>query len=344
MLQIREAKQDDDRTLLALEALSPQGETTRILLERTTYFYRPSLFDRGKVLMAEEDGRLVGVMAYAIKDVWVHGEVLPVAYLYDLRGAPDYRRSMKRGLFQLWQTLHSEVQQHGAVLIYGHVKEDNHPSLRVMLKGGARRVAPFSLCTLPSLPTPGPLPPPLPDPLDAAAHIEDLVGPRDMRPCSVVECYRRGQELKYLQGVYRLERDRSFAQASVWDLSSFYRGRILRLPFHLRALGATVNPLSRVLPLPRVPRVGESVNYWHCFDAFSGGPSGKRLMRELLQGLRRKAFQAGTDILTLFHYVGEPMLQVPHFFVQKTMRYYTLAQVSGELTPCAPLYLDVRDL
>ncbi len=343
-LRIREATQHDDQALLALEAVSPQGDTTRILLERSTYFYRPSLFDRGKVMVAEEDGQLVGIMAYAIKQVWLGGELQPVAYLYDLRGAPNYRRSMKRGLFTLWQALESEILEHRAAVFYGHIKEDNHAAMRVMLKGGAQKLAPFAVCTLPALSASGPVPEACRKPLEAAARVEELVGRRDMRPDSIVDCYRRGQHLGYLQGVYRLERGRSFAQTSIWDLSSLYQGRVLRLPLYLRLLGATINPLSEALPLPRIPRLEEAVNYWHCFDAFCRGRSGKRLMRELLQGLRRAAASSGTDILTLFYYLDEPVLEVPRFLVQKTMRYYTLARTSGEVVPRPPLFLDIRDL
>ncbi|MFO8033743.1 MAG: GNAT family N-acetyltransferase [Candidatus Bipolaricaulota bacterium] len=343
-MRIREATQADDRALLNLEAVSPQGDSTRILLERTTYFYRPTVFDRGKVMVAEEDGRLVGIMSYAIKDVWLAGEVRPVAYVYDLRSDPGYRRSMKRGLFHLWKALEAEIGAHGARLTYGHIKEDNQAAMRVLLKGGLQRLALFGVRTLPAVPAQGPLPPACRDPLEGAARVEELVGKRNLRPVSVVDCYRKGLELGYLKGVYRLEHGRSFAQASVWDLSGLYRGRVLRLPVQLRLLGATINPLSSLLPLPRIPRVGEPVNYWHCFDAYSSGRSGKRLMRELVQGLRRMAAHAGTDILTLFYYIDEPLLEVPQFLVQKTMRYHTLAQAPSEALPRAPLYLDVRDL
>ncbi len=344
MLRIREATQEDDQALLALESVSPQGDTTRILLERATYFYRQSLFERGKVMVAEEDDQLVGIMAYAIKDVWLAGEIRPVAYVYDLRGAPDYRRSMKRGLFRLWKTLEAEIVQHGATLIYGHIKEDNHASMRVLLKGGLQELAPFAVCMLPALPAQGPVPEADRDPLEGASRVEELLGQRDLRPHSLVDCYQRGQQLGYLQGVYRLERGRSFAQASIWDLSSLYRGRVLRLPLYLRLLGATSDPLTKVLPLPRIPRLGEAVNYWHCFDAYCQGRSGKSLMRELLQSLRRMAARAGIDILSLFYYVDEPLLDPPRFLVQKTMRYQTLGRLSEQLIPRPPLHLDVRDL
>jgi len=302
------------------------------------------LFDHAKVLLAEEDGRLVGTMSYAIKDVWLGASVCPVAFGYDLRSDPSYRRSMKRGLFRLWQAVQSEVHQHRAQLHYMNVKEDNHDSLRVMYKGGAQRVGTFGVCTLPSLPKGYALPQPCPDPLEGAARVEELVGPRDMRPASVVNCYKTGLDLGYLKGVYRLERGRSFAQASVWDLSELYRGRALRMPLPLRALAGAINPVSGILPVPSLPRVGRSLRYWHCFDAYTSGRSGGRLMRRLLQGLRCLAAAEGIDILTLFYYLDEPLLARPRFLLQKTMNYHTLAITRTGALPQAPLYLDIRDL
>ncbi len=344
MLEIREATQADDAALLALEAASPQGDSTRILLDRTTYFYRPTLFDRGRVMVAVENDELVGVMAYAIKDVWLQGEVVPVAYLYDLRFHPTYRKSMKRGLFTLWQALEKEILEHSARLVYGHVKADNRTAMNIMLKGGAQKTSVFSVCSLPSLPSPGAVPEPVPDPLDAAASVEQRVGQRDLRPQSIVETYRRGLELGYLQGVYRTVRGSSSAQATIWNLTSLYRGRVLRLPIPLRVLGAVLNPLGSVLPLPRIPRVGQPFRYWHCFDVCCTGPSGKRLMGQLLQGLRRLAARNGTDMLTVFHYMDDPLLEPPRFLVQKLMRYHTVARTYNSALPNTPLYLDIRDL
>ena len=101
VFRIREAKRVDGNALLRLEAACPQGRGVQILIERDDYFYRASLFERGKVMLAEEDNRLVGVMAYAIKEVFLASEAARVAYLYDLRGEASYRRSMKRGLYRL---------------------------------------------------------------------------------------------------------------------------------------------------------------------------------------------------------------------------------------------------
>jgi len=54
MLNIREAVKEDNEELLRLEEKSPQGTGIAIVIDRDDYFYRSSLHDNGKVLIAEE--------------------------------------------------------------------------------------------------------------------------------------------------------------------------------------------------------------------------------------------------------------------------------------------------
>jgi len=183
MFHIRQATHADNEALLRLEAESPQGTGIAILIDRQDYFYRSRLHDRSKILIAEEKGNLVGVMAFAIKEVFLDGTLERVAYFYDLRGEASYRRSMKRGLFRLWKAVVAEIEESGAQFIYGHVKADNYASLSVSTKMGAQPAASFDILTLPSLRGRAPeLDPHLDDLETEVDHIETSVGIRSMRP------------------------------------------------------------------------------------------------------------------------------------------------------------------
>ena len=346
MFNIREAVEEDNEELLRLEAKSPQGTGISIVIDRDDYFYRSSLHDNGKVMIAEEDGRIVGVMAYSLKDVLIGGEVERVAYFYDLRGEVSYRRSMKRGLFRLWKAIHSEIESGGAAFIYGHVKADNHASLNVATKMGARIAASFSVLSISTLPGEvEPLDPHLDDLETEVEKLERLIGERSLKPLSLSEPYLRGAELGYLNGIYRIEEGSSFAQVSGWDLSQIYRGRVVRMPITLRLLGAILNPAARFLPLPRVPKVGERIAYLQLFDPVCQGEEGKRLMKLLLQKLQRHAYKNGFDLITLFAYQDDPLAVLPRLFPQRILHYHTMVRpvLSTEL-PKRPLYLDIRDI
>ena len=346
MFRIREATREDNDALLHLEAQSPQGTGISIIIDRDDYFYRSQLHENSKVLIAEEDEKLVGIMAYAIKDIFIEGERERAAYFYDLRGEVSYRRSMKRGLFRLWRTALKGIEEAGASFIYGHVKADNNDSMNIAIKMDARPASSFDILSLPALRGQAPDLDPHLDTLDEEVErISSLVGMRNLKPCDFPAAYLRGAELGYLRGVFRIERGDSMAQVSAWDLSSIYQGRVLRMPLSLRALAGVLNPLSTILPVPRIPRVGEQITYLQLFDPMCRGNDGIKLLKDLIQHMRRMAYSDGIDILTLFIYSDDPLAALPRFFPEKVLHYNTMVRPLCETElPKRPFYLDIRDI
>ena len=346
MFRIREATREDNDALLQHEAQSPQGTGISIVIDRDDYFYRSQMHENSRVLIAEEDEKLVGVMAYAIKDILIEGEKEKAAYFYDLRGEASYRRSMKRGLLRLWRTALEGMEEAGASFIYGHVKADNHDSMSISTKVGANPISSFDILALPSLRGPAPDLDPHLDTLDEEVElISSFVGARNLKPCDFHAPYTRGAELGYLRGIFRIEQGNSMAQLSAWDLSSIYKGRVLRMPLSLRALGLVLNPLSMILPVPRLFRLGEQITYLQLFDPICHGPKGMKLLKDLIQQLRRVAYADGITILTLFVYTDDPIAGLPRFFPQEVLHYNTMAIPLGKTElPKRPFYLDIRDI
>ncbi len=346
MFSIREAVPDDNDALLRLEAASPQGTGISIVIDRADYFYRSRMHDRARVLLATENDRVVGIMAYAVKDVLIDGVPERAAYFYDLRGDAEYRRSMKRGLLRLWNAAHDEMKAAGAVFVYGHVKCDNFDSMNIVTRLGARPAASSNILTLPSLRgRAAPLDPHL-DSLDKeVARIDRAVGERSLKPVHFAAAYTRGAELGYLKGIYRLEEGASSAQVSAWDLSGIYRGRVTHMPLSLRTLGTFLNPIARVLPTPRIPVVGQRIAYLQLFDPVCTGPSGHALLKSLISRIRRLAFADGIDILTVFAYADDPLVRLPRYFPQTVLHYHTMIfPIRRDDLPQGPFYLDIRDV
>ena len=346
MFRIREATRGDNDALLQLEAVSPQGAGISIVIDRDDYFYRSQLHENSKVLIAEEGDKLVGIMAYAIKEVLIEGERERVAYFYDLRGEASYRRSMKRGLLRLWRTALQGMEEAGASFLYGQVKTDNDDSMNISTKVGARPISSFDILSLPSLRGQAPDLDPHLDTLDEEVErLSSFVGARNLKPCDFHAPYARGAELGYLRGIFRIERGDSMAQVSAWDLTNIYRGRVLRMPLSLRMLAGVLNPLSTILPVPRIPRAGDQVKYLQLFDPVCRGKKGIKLLRDLIQQLQRVAYSDGIDILTLFVYTDDPLARLPRFFPEKVLHYKTMARpLCGTELPKPPLYLDIRDI
>jgi len=346
MFRIREATREDNDALLQLEAVSPQGTGISIIIDRDDYFYRSRLHEDSKVLIAEEDAKLVGIMAYAIKEVLIKGERERVAYFYDLRGEASYRRSMKRGLLRLWRTALQGMEEAGASFIYGQVKTDNSDSMNISTKVGAQPISSFDILALPTLRGQAPdLDPHLDTLGEEIERLSSIVGERNLKPCDFHAPYLRGAELGYLRGIFRIERGDSMAQVSAWDLTNIYRGRVLRMPLSLRMLASVLNPLSTILPAPRIPRVGDRLRYLQLFDPVCRGKKGTKLLRDLMRQLQKVAYPDGIDILTLFIYTDDPLARAPRFFPEKVLHYNTMAlPLCGTELPKPPLYLDIRDI
>lgn len=346
MFRIREATREDNAALLRLEAQSPQGTGISIVIDRDDYLYRTQLYKHSKVMLAEEDDKLVGVMAYAIKEVLVNGDRERVALFYDLRGEVSYRRSMKRGLFRLWRAVLQQIEAAGASFMYGYVKTDNHDSMKVATKLGAERVASFDILSLPTLRGPVSQLDPHLDTLDQEVErLSSLVGARSLKPYDFSAPYLLGAQLGYLRGIFRIEHRGSMAQVSVWDLTGIYRSRVLKMPVPLQMLAHILNPLSTILPVPRIPRAGEQMKYLQLFDPVCRGDRGAKLLKTLIQQLRRVAYSDGIDILTMFVYIDDPLARIPNFFPKQTLHYNTMVRPLGKTElPQRPLYLDIRDI
>lgn len=94
MHRIREATPKDNDALLELERNSPLDLGDRILaFERApNYFAHQELQEHTRVLVAEDDGRLVGVVAGAWHDVLIGGQRRRLLYIHQGRVLPEYRR------------------------------------------------------------------------------------------------------------------------------------------------------------------------------------------------------------------------------------------------------------
>ena len=92
MAKIREATQSDNNGLLSLTSMTPMSGEISIRSDRYPDFFR--LLDRrghSRVLVAEENGKIVGCISTTRVPVHVDGELESVHYLGDLKVHPDYQ-------------------------------------------------------------------------------------------------------------------------------------------------------------------------------------------------------------------------------------------------------------
>jgi GNAT superfamily N-acetyltransferase len=312
---IRLATEADNAALRELERSCPQGAHLRLHSERDDYFLRSRLYGNDHTLVAEDRGRgrLIGVMAAALKDVYIAGAVRPAAFFYDLRVHPDYRRSLLgRHMLGVWNAMERWAQQAGAHLIYGLVKHDNDPMIGMRGKrSGYRFVGGMEVASRavfrrqPVREAPEELRREEPE---LSRAVWERYGGRDFYPAAFRhELLTPAMVASGLFSYLRLRRAGSWAALGLFRAARVQRTRVVRIPAGYRMLRPLFSALSPLLPLPRIPREGGSIGYYCLFNSLAEGPQGPALWRELVAHANNLALEEGASLLTGAFDAGEPV-------------------------------------
>ncbi len=91
---VREATQDDNDALIDMERRSPLdlGDAWLTFDRSPHFFAHQEMEEHGRLLVAEDAGRLVGVVAGAWHDVLIAGQQRRLLYIHQGRMLPEYRR------------------------------------------------------------------------------------------------------------------------------------------------------------------------------------------------------------------------------------------------------------
>lgn len=92
-IEIKEYSYEMNAKCIALEKLCPQGKNFKVFYKRTIFHKRAENFDKWKILTAEFKQKVVGVIAFALKNLKICGNPIKGSYFFDWRVHPDFRRS-----------------------------------------------------------------------------------------------------------------------------------------------------------------------------------------------------------------------------------------------------------
>jgi GNAT superfamily N-acetyltransferase len=160
-LNIREARRQDNAALCALEARTPLniGDAS-IFITHDSFFETHDLQERTVVMVAEEDGEIVGVTAGALNRVPLAGAERQLLYMHHSRIDPAHQRTGIGGA--LTTAISEHWKNHDAGQIdssYWYIGKGNAQS-RAFAERGGNRPWPGSayLCAFESATAPGPEP------------------------------------------------------------------------------------------------------------------------------------------------------------------------------------------
>ncbi len=147
MIKIREATDADNEALIELQANCPQGTNLILKVDGSPdFFARSRPFKDWTVLVAVDDGHVVGSAAYAINDIFVERTMVKVAYEYGFMVDPKERR--KGIAANLQEHIERSAKKKNVDLLTLAIIEDNLPSMNLFTKMGfekAKDCATYSL-------------------------------------------------------------------------------------------------------------------------------------------------------------------------------------------------------
>lgn len=316
-LHIRRYDEDDDPALMALERQCPRGEPTPFVHYRRRFVDRAALFGEYFLLLAEQEGQIVGAIAAAIKETFIKGKPIRIGYIFDARVSPRCRGQGIASLL-LARTV-AELQALACEGAYAHIVATNRPSLRLFAHGGFERQRQLRYLTWLPMPLVGAGP---------AAPPQRHTRPRcaAASPFAAYDLYVDDVACALQpHGLEQWRSDDSEASLLLYDQSRIYQ----QLPYDA--------------PWPTPEEIARRGRHWRLFHPTGPAPS----LHTLFGQVRDRAVTENINKLSMLADVQDP---IPAFFYELTSDQREYVIVTRSFVPYwdgtfgARVYCDTREL
>jgi len=349
-MNIREAVQDDNQQLIELQRKCPMGSDLLLQLDSSPDFFNRSRGYRDwHLLVAEEDGKILGAAGYAVQNKPIGGETYSMVYEYGFMVDPEARR---KGIAS---SLQREIEERTADADYMHlnITEDNAASHSFFTGNGFQ---PVKRCS----------------PIMVMAYKEHQVEELKIRKMRdgdipvVVELLNETYEgydfyepfteesfrehygrlpFYSLSDIYMVEQDTVLAVAGVWDYDKVMKFTMLGFDTKWKMMRIMTKVMGLFTAIPRMPGVGEPMTNWYLTPLGYRAPEAASQLLGYLLNLARKQ---GIGMISL------PMDTESH--VKEVLSGYRYGEgsfiwyvksISGKELPemgSKPLYVDVKDV
>jgi GNAT superfamily N-acetyltransferase len=328
----------DDEACLEIDRLAPQGAAWRLSFRREAFARRAENFDNHRVLVARLEGRVVGAVACAVKDVVLLGEPLKAAFYFDLRVDPACRRR------RVGRRLTAAIMDWGrrqADFGYSYFVADNASVRSLSALFGVERAGGFRYLVLPTCRRTAPRTPVTRSTLDDVheAHLE-AVAPYDFH----TDPRRGGRTDGWVSSWLACDGTRR-GGASVWDNSAILAEVLVRAPLTMRCAARAF----RAWPRPGLPRLslpGERIRSWYLFDVFGTDTA---IVVDVVRRIAAEAREHDIDWLYLPHVDGDAWpdavrREAVPFFAPRVAYDLQATWARGPFPAIRRPYVDIRDL
>lgn len=349
-MNIREATHEDNPQLLALQRRCPMGSDLLIQLDGSPdFFNRSRSYGDWHILVAEDDGKILGAAGYAVQNKPIGGQYYSMVYEYGFMVDPDARR---RGIASLLQT-EIEARTAGSDFMHLNITEDNAASHGFFTRHGfssVKECAPYMVMAYKKHTVDefkvkrmreGDIPVVV-ELLNQTYESYDFYEP--FTEASFTEYYGRLPFFS-MDDIYIYEADTVLAVAGVWDYDRVMKFTMLGFNTKWRMMKLFTRVMGTFTAMPRMPGVGEPMTNWYLTPL---GYRDSGAANQLLGHLLNRAYQQKVGMISL------PLDKESH--IKEILSGYRhgegsfiwyIKPISGRELPRMldrPLYVDVRDV
>jgi ribosomal protein S18 acetylase RimI-like enzyme len=144
-VSLRDATTADHDTLQSLDGAAPDAGAA-LIQARRNFFARTSAYSRCRTIVAEQNGRMVGMLCVALTSVRVAGRPCSAGYIFNVRVESGQRT---RGVGSLMMRAGADwLERAGASYVTGFIGVSNVASMRMVTSLGWEAVARFDYLVL----------------------------------------------------------------------------------------------------------------------------------------------------------------------------------------------------
>lgn len=336
LIEIRDAVESDDAALVELQKRCPMGRSLILQLDSSPSFFNRSRHQiKNHVVVAEEEGDIIGSASCAIIKKRVNEKILTTAYNYNLMVDSRYRR---RGIAALLTERRAEIaQEEDCDLIFCQITEGNIPSIKLQEKTGFVHVKDSTSYVLMVY---------KPQKLSINARIRHAETTDIPRIVDLINNTHREYDLYYpykIDEFNNLVEKRAFydlhnilvfekegeveACLGYWDYNKVTRMTVLQLSRKNQILGLVLGFLGIFTKMPRIPKSGHPMKQYFIQDV---GFTEPEYLTELVKYLNNMALESDIQYLTMLG-AEDPISEVLSKFMNTTSTEHIYAKPLKDL-------------
>ena len=350
MVSIRPFEEDDNASMLEIEKLCPQGnEKYAMGVDKSDIIARYELYDNWKVLVAEEEEKVVGWIGWTVKRDPIQEE--QYVYLAEVMVHPEFRR--KEIATKLVTEAEKDARETGSNHIYCYIFGPNDTSKALFEKLGYSNMGDFKPCAISAYKK-----------ANIAQKFEiERINKNDIPDVvSLINDYYTGRAHfvpytpesfeSYLNGIpaYGLENfwvvkdeGKIVACAGLWDWSVLGNMCYTIEPHIWEVMRGVLGFLSLFGKMPKIPAEGEYFKVHYVTDhAFE--PKSSDAMSNLIGYFNNVLFDAKRDFFVAQLDPNDSLFGIIKKFKPQIDTWHVFAKAfERELPELSPLYIDIRD-